>query len=238
MTERDRRGAGAPRRGILKTRAPLIGLIGPIGCGKSTVAGWLAARGAAVVDADELTREVMAPGTPVSQAVIAHFGGEYRRADGSLDRVALGRLVFADPVRLAELESIVHPAVAGMLEASIRAADAFGPADARGSAAPARPAAPVAPVAIVLEAIKLVEAGHGPWCDEIWFIVCDPKAQLARLIGRGIAEPDARQRIAAQAASLKLWRAAATRTIRTDGPPDAVEHAVDAALAETLARRR
>jgi dephospho-CoA kinase len=232
VTERDRRGAGAPRRGILNTRAPLIGLIGPIGCGKSTVAGWLAACGAAVVDADELTREVMAPGTPVSQAVIAHFGGEYRRADGSLDRVALGRLVFADPVRLAELESIVHPAVAGMLEASIRVADTRAPG------APAAPGAPSAPVAIVLEAIKLVEAGHGPWCDEIWLIVCDPKAQLARLIGRGIAEPDARQRIAAQAASLKLWRAAATRTIRTDGPPDAVEHAVDAELAETLARRR
>lgn len=223
MTERDRRGAGAPRRGTLGTRAPLIGLIGPIGCGKSTVAGWLAARGAAVVDADELTRELMSPGTPVGEAVIAHFGEEYRRPDGSLDRVALGRLVFGDPVRLAELEAIVHPAVAGMLEASIRAADGCGPAAA---------------AAIVLEAIKLVEAGHGPWCDEIWLVVCDPKAQLARLTGRGMAEPDARQRIAAQAASLKVWRAAATRTIRTDGPPDDVKRAVDAALAETLARRR
>jgi dephospho-CoA kinase len=223
VTERDRRGAGAPRRGTLGTRAPLIGLIGPIGCGKSTVAGWLAARGAAVVDADELTREVMAPGTPVGEAVIAHFGGEYRRADGSLDRVALGRLVFADPVRLAELEAIVHPAVAGLLEASIRAVDGLGPA---------------APAAIVLEAIKLVEAGHAPWCDEIWLVVCDPKAQLARLSARGMAEPDARQRVGAQAASLKLWRAAATRTIRTDGPPDAVERAVAAALAEAMARRR
>jgi dephospho-CoA kinase len=226
VTERDRRGAGAPRRGTLGTRAPLIGLIGPIGCGKSTVAGWLATRGAAVVDADELTRELMSPGSPVSEAVIARFGVEYRRPDGSLDRVALGRLVFADPVRLAELEAIVHPTVAGMLEASIRAADA------RGRAAPA------APAAIVLEAIKLVEAGHAPWCDEIWLIVCDPKAQLARLTARGMTEPDARQRIAAQSASLKLWRAAATRTIRTDGSPDAAERAVDAALAEALARRR
>ncbi len=215
-----RRGGAAPRRGTLGTRAPLIGLIGPIGCGKSTVAGWLAARGAAVVDADELTREVMAPGTPVTGAIVAHFGEEYRRADGSLDRAALGRLVFADPARLAELESIVHPAVAGLLEASIRSADSSGPA---------------APAAIVFEAIKLVEAGHGPWCDEIWLVICDAKAQLARLTGRGMSEPDARQRVAAQAASRKLWRAAATRTIRTDSPPDAVERAVGAALEEALA---
>jgi dephospho-CoA kinase len=208
----------APRRGILGTRAPLIGLIGPIGCGKSTVAGWLAARGAAVVDADDLTREVMAPGTPMTDAIVARFGGEYRRPDGSLDRSALGRLVFADPARLAELESIVHPAVARMLEDSIRAADSRGPA------------------AIALEAIKLVEAGHAPWCDEIWLIVCDPKTQLARLTGRGMPELDARQRVAAQAASLRLWRAAATRTIRTDGPRDAVERTVDAALERLLAR--
>jgi dephospho-CoA kinase len=210
----------APRCGTLGTRVPLIGLIGPIGCGKSTVAGWLAARGAAVIDADALTREIMAPGTPVADAIVARFGGEFRRPDGSLDRAALGRLVFADPVRLAELESIVHPAVAGLLEASIRAADSRGPA------------------AIVLEAIKLVEAGHAPWCDEVWLVICDPETQLVRLTGRGMDEPDARQRIAAQAASLALWRAAATRTIRTEGPRDAVERAVEAALQEALARHR
>ena len=208
----------APRCGTLGTRVPLIGLIGPIGCGKSTVAGWLAARGAAVIDADALTREIMAPGTPVADAIVARFGAQYRRPDGSLDRAALGRLVFADPVRLAELESIVHPAVADLLDAAIRAADSRGPA------------------AIVLEAIKLVEAGHAPWCDEVWLVICDPETQLVRLTGRGMDEPDARQRIAAQAASLALWRAAATRTIRTDGPRDAVERAVEAALQEAVAR--
>jgi dephospho-CoA kinase len=208
----------ALRRGTLETRVPLIGLIGPIGCGKSTVAGWLAARGAAVIDADALTREIMAPGTPVADAIVARFGAQYRRPDGSLDRAALGRLVFADPVRLGELESIVHPAVADLLEGSIRTADSRGPA------------------AIVLEAIKLIEAGHAPWCDEIWLVICDPETQLVRLTGRGMDEPDARQRIAAQAASLALWRAAATRTIRTDGPRDAVERAVEAALQEAVAR--
>lgn len=215
-----RRDTPAPRRGTLGTRVPLIGLIGPIGCGKSTVAGWLAARGAAVIDADQLTRLLMAPGTPVAAAIVARFGEQYRRPDGSLDRSVLGRLVFSDPKRLAELEAIVHPAVAGMLEASIRAADSRKPA------------------AIVLEAIKLVEAGHAPWCDEIWLVVCEPDTQLARLTGRGMTEPDARQRIAAQAASLKLWRATATRILPTDGTRAVVERAVDVALREAVGHRR
>jgi dephospho-CoA kinase len=210
---------GRPRRGSLGTRSPVIGLIGPIGCGKSTVAGWLAERGAAVVDADRMTRQLMSPGAPVTEAVIARFGSEYSRPDGSLDRAALGRLVFSDPDLLADLESIVHPAVACLGEDEIRAADATGP------------------VAIVVEAIKLVEAGNGPWCDEIWLVICEPGAQLARLTGRGMAESDARQRIAAQDVSLPLWRSAATRVLRTDGLPEETERAVHTALREALAGR-
>jgi len=130
MSERKRIGRAAGpvhRRGTLLTRAPLIGLIGPIGCGKSTIAGWLRERGAAVVDADQLTRALMIPGAPVTEAIIARFGERFRLADGSLDRAALGRLVFADEQRLAELESIVHPVVALVLEAAIREADSQGP---------------------------------------------------------------------------------------------------------------
>src|ERR1035437_176144 len=82
------------------TKTLLIGLIGPIGAGKSTVAGWLAERGVVIVDADRLTRELMAPGTPVTAAVFARFGERFRLLDGSLDRRALGRLVFSDPTRL------------------------------------------------------------------------------------------------------------------------------------------
>lgn len=207
------------RRGPLETRAPLIGLIGPIGCGKSTVAGWLAERGAAIIDADQLTRSIMTPGSPVTDAIIARFGGEYRLADGSLDRAALGRLVFADSDCLADLEAIVHPAVARFEQDAIRAADADRPA------------------AIVLEAIKLVETGHAGWCDEVWLVICEPAIQLARLIGRGTSESDARQRIAAQSTSLALWRAAATRILCTDGDPAAVELDVAAAFEELLGTR-
>jgi dephospho-CoA kinase len=207
---------GRARRGSLETRSPLIGLIGPIGCGKSTIAGWLADRGAAVVDADRLTRELMAPGAPVTEAVIARFGGEFRRFDGSLDRTALGRLVFADQDLLADLESIVHPAVERLMPDAIRAADA------------------TRPVAVVLEAIKLVEGGSAPWCDEIWLVVCDPEAELARLTGRGMTVADARQRMEAQEISSPLWRSAATRVLHTDGSLEEGERAVDAALRETL----
>lgn len=208
------------RRGTLGTRAPLIGLIGPIGCGKSTVAGWLAERGAAIVDADKLTRTVMTPGSTVTDEIVARFGGEFRLADGSLDRGALGRLVFADPGRLAALEAIVHPAVALLEQEAIRAADALRPA------------------AIVLEAIKLVEAGHAGWCDEVWLVDCEPAIQLARLTGRGMSEADARQRIAAQVASLSRWRSAATRILCTDGELATVEALVAAAFGELPGRDR
>ena len=220
MTDFEPGHCRVPGRGPLGTHAPLIGLIGPIGCGKSTVAGFLMERGAAVIDADRLTRDLMLPGTPVTEAILARFGESYRLPDGSLDRAALGRLVFSDLDRLAELESIVHPAVEHLGRDAIRAADAGRP------------------TAIAFEAIKLIEAGYAKWCDEVWLVACDPEIQLGRLIGRGMTEADARQRIDAQAASLPVWRAAATYTIRTDGSLGDVSRAVSAALGEMLGRRR
>ena len=134
-----------------------IGLTGPIGCGKSTVAGWLGERpGVVVIDADRVAREVVEPGEPALDAVLARFGPDVLRDDGSLDRAALGRIVFADPAALRDLEAITHPAVRPRILAAIDRAAADGAA------------------AVVIEAIQLVEGGLAELCDEVWLVTCDP----------------------------------------------------------------
>src|SRR5262245_8754087 len=105
-------------------RTVRIGLTGPIGCGKSTVAGGLAGRGAEGFDAGAGARGVTGPGTPGAAAVIEAFGPEVRRPDGSLDRTALAEIVFRDPVELARLEAIVHPAVRPVILARMERAEA------------------------------------------------------------------------------------------------------------------
>ena len=197
----------------------LIGLTGPIGCGKSTVAGWLAERGAVVIDADVVAREVVEPGEPALAAVAVAFGTGVLRADGSLDRAALAGVVFADAEARYRLEAIVRPAVRPRIEARIAAARAVG-----------------APV-VVLEAIGLVEGGYAPACDEVWLVTCPPDAQRERLVGRGVAGDDAERRIAAQQAALPGMRLAATRVLDTSGTRAEVRARVDAALDEALASR-
>ena len=201
-------------------RAVRIGLTGPIGCGKSTVAGWLATRGAAIVDADALAREVTEPGQPALAAIVERFGPDVRRGDGSLDRQRLAAIVFADPVELAALEAIVHPAVRPRILGAIGAAEADG----------AR--------AIVIEAIRLVEGGLVELCDEVWLVVCDPAEQRTRLGARGMDDADAARRIGAQEGIRERLRPHAGRVIDTSGPPSAAEARVDAAFREALALTR
>jgi dephospho-CoA kinase len=196
-----------------------IGITGPIGCGKSTVGRWLAERpGVVVVDADQIARDVVEPGEPALEAVIARFGAAFRRADGSLDRAALGGLVFADPSALRDLEAIVHPAVRPRILAAIARAEADGAA------------------AIVIEAIRLVDGGLAAECDEVWLVTCDPDVQRRRLGGRGMDHTDADRRIDAQDELLERARSAATRVIDTSGGLDATRSIVDAALDASLQR--
>jgi dephospho-CoA kinase len=180
-----------------------IGLTGPIGCGKSTVASWLGELGAVVIDADEVARDVVERGTPELDAVVREFGPEVLLPTGDLDRARLGRLVFADPEALARLEAIVHPAVRPrILRAMAKATDAGSPA-------------------VVVEAIKLIEGGLAALCDEVWLVDCDGAEQRARLTGRGMAPDQAEQRIGAQEDIASRLRAAATRVIDTSGPIEA-----------------
>lgn len=190
-----------------------IGLTGPIACGKSTVAGWLGERpGVVVIDADVVAREVLEPGEPAFHRVVERFGFDLLLADGSLDRAALGRKVFADPDALGDLEAIIHPAVRPRILGAMDAAAVEGAE------------------AVVVEAIRLVEGGLAELCDEVWLVTCDPEVQRARLVGRGSGETDAEQRIAAQAGLAERVRPAATRVIDTSGDQAQTRAIVDAAF--------
>ena len=195
-----------------------IGITGPIGCGKSTVAGWLGERGAVVVDADSVAREVTDQ-PEVVDAIVARFGDAVRDADGSLDRAALGRIVFADRGSLGDLEALVHPAVRPRILAAIAEAESAG--------APA----------VAIEAIKLVEGGLAELCDEVWLVTCERAVQRERVVGRGTDPDDADRRIAAQAGLLKRIRPAAAREIDTSASPGATRAAVERAFEDALASR-
>jgi dephospho-CoA kinase len=195
----------------------VIGLTGPIGCGKSTVAGWLADEGVAVVDADRIARDVVEPGEPAFDAVVAAFGTEILRPDGALDRAALGGIVFADPAQLQRLEAIVHPAVRPRILEAVAAARLAG-----------------APV-VVIEAIKLVEGGLAEACDEVWLVSCGPEEQVRRLVGRGSTREEALVRMAAQAGLESRVRPRATRVIDTGGSAEETRSRVMAAWQAVLA---
>jgi dephospho-CoA kinase len=193
-----------------------IGLTGPIGCGKSTVATWLADLGAVAVDADEIARQVTAVGEPPLEEVIARFGEAYRRPDGSLDRSALGRLVFSEAEAMRDLEAIVHPAVRPRIEAAVAGAEAAGV------------------VAVVIEAIKLIEAGYAEECDEVWLVTCDPDTQRSRLVGRGSTPAEADQRIAAQGDVGARLAPQATRLIDSSGTEEVARRRVEEAWTAAL----
>ncbi|MFI5226031.1 MAG: dephospho-CoA kinase [Candidatus Limnocylindrales bacterium] len=196
-----------------------IGIGGPIGCGKSTVAGWLADLGATVVDADELARIVTAPGEPAAGAVLARFGPAVAADGGAIDRAALAAIVFADPAALRDLEAIVHPAVRRRIEAAFATAEL---ADAP---------------AVVVEAIRLAEGGLAAMCDEVWSVECSPADQRSRLTGRGMTEEDIERRMAAQGDVSARLRPIATRTVDAGGDPAAVRARVGSVYAEALGRR-
>jgi dephospho-CoA kinase len=197
-------------------RTVRIGITGPIGCGKSQVVRWLAELGVQVVDADRLSRAVTEPGHPAYDLILRRFGSAVTAPDGTLDRVALGRIVFSDADALRDLEAVVHPAVRPRIIGAIEAAEAAG--------APA----------VVIEAIKLVEGGLAARCDQVWVVTCDPVIQRERLLARGTEEADADQRMAAQAGLVERLRPAATWVLDTSGSPAETRTLVVAALAEAL----
>ena len=169
--------SAASLRGTSDPSPFVIGLTGPIASGKSTVAEMLRQRGAEVIDADRVYRDLLTAGSELWQRVVERFGPEIVRSDGEIDRAGLAEIVFTDPEALAELDRITHPAVVAEIRTRI-----------------ARSTAPL----IVLEAVKLVQSGLASDVDALWFITADPETRLHRLMARsGMDEATARARIAA-----------------------------------------
>lgn len=205
----------APRR---RVPTAVIGLTGGIACGKSTVAARLRARGAHIIDADVLAREVVAPGEPALAAVVKAFGSDILSADGTLDRGALGRRVFAEPSLRRQLEALTHPAILARTGRLL--------ADAQRAGWPW----------VIYEAALILENQTEAGLTGLAVVVCPPEAQLARLMERsGLAEDEARRRIAAQTDDARR-REAATWLLENDGDLAALTARADG-LFDTLVAR-
>jgi len=158
-----------------------IGLTGGIATGKSSVAAFLAEHGAEVIDADQLARDAVAPGTAALQRIVELFGQQALQPDGSLNRQAVREMVFNEPDRRQQLEAILHPAIKELALQQIEQARI------RGSRV------------VVYMAPLLIEARATDRVDEIWVVTVRPEVQLARLMARdGCSQKQAEQIIAAQ----------------------------------------
>jgi dephospho-CoA kinase len=188
-----------------------IALTGGIGSGKSAVASRLATHGAVVVDADQIAREVVEPGTEGLAAVVTEFGPEILTAEGALDRPAMAAIVFADPGRRAALEAIVHPLV-GRRSAQLLADAPPG-------------AVVVYDVPLLAESAR-DSLGRTRDFDAVVVVEAPLETRVSRLVGRGLAEADARARIAAQASDEER-RAIADHVVRNDGDQADLDEAVD-----------
>jgi dephospho-CoA kinase len=191
-----------------------VGLTGGIGAGKSAVAARLAELGAVVIDADRLAREVVAPGTDGLAEIVDAFGDGVLGPDGSLDRPALGRVVFGDADKRRRLESIIHPRVRARTTEIAMAA----PDDA----------------VVVNDVPLLVEAGLAGGYALVIVVLADEAIRIDRLVSdRGMSPEEARSRIAAQAGD-EQRRAVADVVIVNDGSLDDLRRQVDAVWADRL----
>jgi dephospho-CoA kinase len=178
---------------------PVIALTGGIASGKSTIAARLAEHGAVLVDADRLSREVVEPGEPALDAIGEAFGPGVIAADGRLDRAALAAIVFADEAARHRLNAIVHPAVIARSQQQFRAALGRDP------------------YAVVVYDVPLIDARGVGEFERIVVADAPAEVRIARLVElRGMAEPDARARVAAQLGD-DARRALATEVIDTSG---------------------
>jgi dephospho-CoA kinase len=181
----------------------VIGLTGPIGCGKSTVAALLHERGVATIDADAVAREVRESDANARAAIEARFG--------TTDPAALARVVFGDQAALVDLEAIVHPAVRDRVRDRLEVLAVAGTGVA------------------CVEAIKLLESPLRERCDTVWVVSCHPEDAVQRLIDRGMSTGEIRRRQASQMA-LEAMAEAADVIIDGSAPMATTTRQVDRAL--------
>jgi dephospho-CoA kinase len=194
----------------------VVGLTGPIGAGKSTVASMLRELGARVLDADAIARDEQSRGTTGYSAIVQQFGTGVLGEDKEIDRRALGDIVFADPRRLEQLEKILHPRViARILQARKMLTD---------------------DQALVVEAIKLLETSLRSVCDRVWVVLAPRDQLLARVAVRGMSEAGVAARLAAQS-SEDEFRRAGDVIIQNDADRDALRAAVAAAWSTVREKR-
>jgi dephospho-CoA kinase len=186
----------------------LVALTGGIGSGKSTVAAGLADRGAGLVDADAISREIMEPGGAAYRSVVEHFGPGIVRGDGSVDRPALAGTVFRDPDALAELNRLTHPVIGRLIGERVLEAAVSHP--------------------VVVVDIALLEIVRDLFAFDAIIVVDAPEdVAVARLVSeRGFTETDARARVASQISRAER-RALADVVLDNRGGRDELEAEID-----------
>lgn len=182
---------------MLANKPYVLGLTGGIGCGKSEAAKCLEGLGAVHVDADGISRSLTAPGGDALPAIREQFGDEVFASDGTLDRAALGRIVFDSAPHRRALEGILHPMIQNRMWQAIEQAGRQGAK------------------VVVLDVPLLFETGMDVLCDEIWTVTADGETQLSRVTARGLTVEEAQARIASQM-DAEERNAKANRVIRTD----------------------
>lgn len=193
----------------------IIGLTGGIGAGKSTVSAMLTELGAYIIDADKIGHAILEPAGAAYGEVAAAFGGEILGEDGSIDRGALAKIVFADGEKRALLNAITHPKILAEVSRRIGQADAAW---------------------VVIDAALLLEAGFARLCDEVWLVTAGQETRIARIMARsGYSRAQAEARMASQMSDAARM-AAADVIIENSGSLDALREAVCAAMKQAEER--
>ncbi|HIZ58497.1 MAG TPA: dephospho-CoA kinase [Candidatus Faecalibacterium gallistercoris] len=194
-----------------------VGITGRSGCGKSTVTACFAARGVPVADADQISRQVLQPGSPVLAQLAARFGGDILSGEGVLDRRLLADRAFATPEGKADLDAITHPAIVRRIEAARQAAQAAG-----------------SPLFVIDGAVLVGSVIDGIW-DRLIVVTAPYEVSVARIVARdGIRPEMARRRLDAQLPEAAL-AARADFLLANDGTREQLHQKAEALAARLLA---